>query len=278
MILIADGGSTKIDWCLIDNGLIIKRFITTGANPFHRTKDDICEKFSQTLLPETRDFKIDRVFFYGAGCSFPEKKEIIKTAIAANIGHVNIEVESDLFGAALGLWGNEAGIACILGTGSNSCFYDGNKIAEHVSPLGYLLGDEGGGSVLGRNFIGSCLKNQFTPEIKAAFFDYIKLTVPEIMDKVYGQPLPGRFLASVCPFIKENIHEKSIHDLVYGSFEDFFRKNVMQYDYQNYKVSFTGSIAFHFKTTLLNVAADLKIEIENIEQSPINGLIKFHSK
>lgn len=278
MILLADGGSTKVDWCLVDHGVLKKRIYTKGANPFHRTKDDISNEFKHTLMPELKDNKIDQVYFYGAGCSYQEKKEIIKTAIAENINHVNIEVESDLFGAALGLWGIRAGIACILGTGSNSCFYDGNKIAEHISPLGYLLGDEGGGSVLGRRFIGSCLKNQFTPEIKTAFFDYIKLTVPEIMDKVYGQPLPGRFLASVCPFIKENIHEKSIHDLVYGSFEDFFRKNVMQYDYQNYNVSFTGSIAYHFKTILINVAADLKIEIENIEQSPINGLIKFHSK
>jgi len=278
MILLADGGSTKVDWCLVDHGVLKKRIYTKGANPFHRTSQDISKELSQCLVPELKNHKIDAVYFYGAGCTYQGKKNIIKNAIEENINAAIIEVESDLLGSAHGLWGNRAGITCILGTGSNSCLYDGNKIVEHVSPLGYLLGDEGSGSVLGRCFIGSCIKNQYPTEIKEGFFAFIKLTVPEILDRVYTAPMPGRFLASVCPFIKENIHEKSMHDLVYVSFEDFFRKNVMQYDYTKFKVSFSGSVAFHFKNILTDVASDLKIEIEKIEQSPINGLIEYHAK
>ncbi|MEA4975576.1 MAG: ATPase [Paludibacter sp.] len=277
MILLADGGSTKVDWCLVDNGVLKKRVFTKGANPFFRTTEDISSEINHALIPELKDNIIEAVYFYGAGCAFPEKNEIVRAAIAENINVNQIEVESDLFGTAVGLCGDKPGIVCILGTGSNSCFYDGKKIVENVSPLGFILGDEGSGAVLGRLFIGACLKNQFKPEIKEAFLKYINLTVPEIMDKVYKQPMPNRFLASVCPFIKENIQDKTVHNLVNSAFEDFFRKNVMQYDYKNHKVSFAGSVAYHFQDVLLEVASRLHIEVGEIVQSPMDGLIKFYS-
>jgi len=278
MILLADGGSTKVDWCLVDHGELKKRIVTKGANPFHRSMEDISKEISQSLVPELKNDIIDAVYFYGAGCAFPEKNELIKAAIYENLKVDNILVDSDLLGTAVGLWGNKPGIACILGTGSNSCYYDGKKIVDHVSPLGFMLGDEGGGAVLGRLFIGSCLKNQFTPAIKEAFFKYIDLSVAQILEKVYKQPMPGRFMASVCPFIKDNLHEQSIHQLVYKAFEDFFVKNAMQYDYRNNKVSFAGSVAFHFQEVLHEVASDLHIEIGEIVKSPMDGLIKFYSK
>jgi N-acetylglucosamine kinase-like BadF-type ATPase len=277
MILLADGGSTKVDWCLVDHGVLKKRVFTKGANPFFRTTEDISSEINHALIPELKDNIIEAVYFYGAGCAFPEKNEIVRAAIAENINVNQIEVESDLFGTAVGLCGDKPGIVCILGTGSNSCFYDGKKIVENVSPLGFILGDEGSGAVLGRLFIGACLKNQFKPEIKEAFLKYINLTVPEIMDKVYKQPMPNRFLASVCPFIKENIQDKTVHNLVNSAFEDFFRKNVMQYDYKNHKVSFAGSVAYHFQDVLLEVASRLHIEVGEIVQSPMDGLIKFYS-
>lgn len=277
MILLADGGSTKVDWCLVDHGVLKKRVFTKGANPFFRTTEDISSEINHALIPELKENKIEAVYFYGAGCAFPEKNEIVRAAIAENIDVNLIEVESDLFGTAVGLCGDKPGIVCILGTGSNSCFYDGKKIVENVSPLGFILGDEGSGAVLGRLFIGACLKNQFKPEIKEAFLKYINLTVPQIMDKVYKQPMPNRFLASVCPFIKENIQDEAVHNLVNNAFEDFFRKNVMQYDYKNYKVSFAGSVAYHFQDVLLEVASRLHIEVAEIVQSPMDGLIKFYS-
>ncbi|MDO9634859.1 MAG: ATPase [Paludibacter sp.] len=278
MILLADGGSTKVDWCLVDHGVLKKRVFTKGANPFHRTTEDISNEISLSLVPELKNDIIDSVYFYGAGCAFPEKNELIKSAIADNIHAGNIQIDSDLLGTAVGLWGDKPGIACILGTGSNSCFYDGKRIVQHVSPLGFMLGDEGSGAVLGRLFMGSCLKNQFSPAIKEDFLKYINLSVAQILEKVYKQSMPSRFMASVCPFIKDNLHEPSIHDLVYNAFEDFFRKNVMQYDYKNHQVSFAGSVAFHFQDVLREVASSLHIEIAEIVQSPMDGLIKYYSK
>lgn len=278
MILLADGGSTKVDWCLVDQGKLKKRVITKGANPFFRSTEDISKEISHALIPELNGDTIDAVYFYGAGCAFPEKNDIVKAAIAENIATGVIEIESDLLGAAVGLCGDQAGIVCILGTGSNSCYYDGKKIVKNVSPLGYILGDEGSGAVLGKIFLGSCLKNQLTEGIKEKFLEYIDLPIPQIMDNVYKQPLPNRFLASFCPFLKEHLNDKSVYELVYNAFTDFFKKNVMQYDYKDHKVSFAGSVAFHFQDVLLKVAADLGITIGDIKQSPMDGLINFYTK
>ncbi|GAB1414894.1 ATPase [Paludibacter sp.] len=278
MILIADGGSTTVDWCLVDKGKIKKRVITKGANPFFRTTDDISHEISEKLLPQLNGSNIESIHFYGAGCAFPEKNNIVRDAIAANFNVDDIEVDSDLFGAAVGLYNDQPGIACILGTGSNSCFYDGNKICINVSPLGFILGDEGSGAVLGRLFVGSCLKNQFGQDIKDKFFEFINMSVPEILDRVYKQPLPNRFLASVSPFISDNIGNEKIYELVYNAFTDFFRKNVMQYDYKNYKVSFIGSVAHHFQDILKASAQSLHIELGEIVQSPMEGLVRFYGK
>lgn len=278
MILLADGGSTKVDWCLVEHGTLKKRILTKGANPFFRSTEDISKEINHVLVPELNGDKIDAVYFYGAGCAFPEKNDIVKAAIAENIDSPQIEVESDLFGTAVGLFGDKPGIACILGTGSNSCFYDGRKIVKNVSPLGFILGDEGSGAVLGRLFIGACLKNQFTEDVRENFLRQMKLSVPEILDKVYKQPMPNRFLASICPFISENLHVQAVYNLVYNAFTDFFKRNVMQYDYKSYPVSFTGSVAFYFRDILRKAAADLHIEIATILQSPMEGLIGFYSK
>ncbi len=278
MILIADGGSTKVDWCLVDQGNLIKRVFSKGANPFFRTKEDISTEIQHVLVPEIKQYKINSIYFFGAGCAFPEKNDIIRAAIAENFDTDEIEIGSDLLGAAIGLCGSQPGIACILGTGSNSCYYDGEKIQDNVSPLGFILGDEGSGAVLGRLFIGSCLKNQLTEGIKEKFFKFIGLTPAQILDRVYKQQLPNRFLASVSPFIKENISDSTVNELVYNAFIDFFRKNVMQYDYKNNKVSFAGSVAYHFQDILFKAAADLGIEMGTVVQSPMEGLINYYKR
>lgn len=277
MILLADGGSTKVDWCLIDKGELVKQVFTKGANPFFRTREDISEELKTMLLPVMNGYKIDSVHFFGAGCAFPDKNEIIRAAIADNIPISEIEVGSDLLAAARGLCGHKKGIACIIGTGSNSCYYDGRDIVENVSPLGYVLGDEGSGAVLGRLFVGACLKNQLTKGLKEKFLEQFQLTPQMILDKVYKQPLANRFLASLSPFLIQNIDDKTIYNLVYAAFRDFFVKNVMQYDYKNNEVNLTGSVAFHYRDILRKVAADLDITIGSIDQSPICGLIKYYS-
>lgn len=277
MILLADGGSTKVDWRLVEGTKEVKQISTKGANPFFRSREDISEEIKKVINPVLNGHTIDSVHFFGAGCASPEKNKIVRDAIADNIKTSHIEVNSDLVAAAKGLCGTKKGIACILGTGSNSCFYDGEEIVENVSPLGYVLGDEGSGAVLGRLFLGACLKNQLTKGLKEKFLREFDLTPAAILDMVYRQPLANRFLASLSPFLVENIHDKTVYDLVYNAFKDFFVKNVMQYDYKNNDVHFTGSVAYYYKDLVRKVGTDLNIKVGIISQSPMEGLIRYYA-
>lgn len=276
MIIVADGGSTKVDWAFIEKGKLLKRIQTKGANPFYRTSEDIAEEWRANLLPETDQQPIVAVHFFGAGCANAEKNEVIRKAIHSALGVDNAEVGSDLLGAAKALCGRDPGIACILGTGSNSGYYDGEKLIENVSPLGYILGDEGSGAVLGKLFVGACLKNQFSPAMKEAFLKETGLSPADIVERVYRGTLPNRFLAGFAPFIKQNLHDAEVYDVVAGSFEDFFRRNVLQYDYQNRPIHFTGSVAFHFQVVLKEVADRMGLKIESIKASPMEGLLEYY--
>lgn len=279
MILIADGGSTKVDWRLIDKDIEIKQIFTAGMNPFFRAQEDISNEIKHTLLPEIKKFDIEQIYFFGAGCNSTEKNEIISNAITDNVECRHIEVSSDLLAAAKGLCGNDSGIACIIGTGSNSSYYDGKEIITNISPLGYILGDEGSGAVIGRLFIGACLKNQLTAGIKEKFLSEYNLTPALILDKVYRQPMPNRFLASLSPFVLNHIQDTSVYNLVYNTFKDFLVRNVMQYDnYKHLPAHFTGSVAYHYQAVLRKVATNLSITIGNISQSPMAGLIQYYSE
>ena len=277
MILLADGGSTKVDWRLVDGNREVKRISTKGANPFMRTREDIGEELRAVLKPALEGYRIDGVYFFGAGCVSVEKSKPLAEAITDNVDTPKLEIDSDLLAAARGLCGDNKGIACILGTGSNSCFYDGKEIREHVSSLGYVLGDEGSGSALGKLFLGSCLKGLLTKGIKERFLDEYGLTTETILEMVYSKPMANRFLASLSPFIAKNLHDKSIYDLVYRGFREFFVRNVMQYDYRNNETHFTGSIAFHYEELLRKAAAESGVRIGIITQSPMEGLIKYYA-
>ena len=277
MMLIADSGSTKTDWCVILDNTPIKRIGTKGLNPFFQSEEEIQQELTHSLLPQLPEGTIDSVYFYGAGCT-PEKAPTLRRAIADSLPVVgNIKAYSDMLAAARGLCGREAGITCILGTGSNSCFYDGKEIVNHISPLGFILGDEGSGAVLGKLLVGDILKNQLSPAIKEAFLKQFDLTVPEIIDRVYRQPFPNRFLASLSPFIAQQLEEPGIRQLVLGSFIAFLRRNVMQYDYTQYPAHFIGSVAHCYKEILQEAAQETGIRIGKILQSPMEGLIQYHS-
>ena len=277
MMLIADSGSTKTDWCVILDNTPIKRIGTKGLNPFFQSEEEIQQELTHSLLPQLPEGTIDSVYFYGAGCT-PEKAPTLRRAIADSLPVVgNIKAYSDMLAAARGLCGREAGITCILGTGSNSCFYDGKEIVNHISPLGFILGDEGSGAVLGKILVGDILKNQLSPAIKEVFLKQFDLTVPEIIDRVYRQPFPNRFLASLSPFIAQHLEEPGIRQLVLGSFIAFLRRNVMQYDYTQYPAHFIGSVAHCYKEILQEAAQETGIRIGKILQSPMEGLIQYHS-
>ena len=279
MILIADSGSTKTDWCVVENGVLVQQIFTKGTNPFFQSEEEISNEIETALLPELKTDEFDAVYFYGAGCGFPDKIEIVHRAISKQLKvKGNVEVATDMLAAARGLCGREAGIACIMGTGSNSCYYDGENIVANVSPLGFILGDEGSGACLGKLMVGDLLKNQMTPELKEKFLKQFNLTPADIIDRVYRKPFPNRFLASLSPFLSQNINEPCVHDLVLNSFKAFFKRNIMQYEnYQNLKVNLIGSVAFYYKEVLAEAAEAMGIQLGTIIQSPMEGLIKYHA-
>lgn len=277
MILIADSGSTKTDWCMLENGEPVLRFQTRGTNPFFQTEEEIRKEIETGLLPALKDYVPSVVYFYGAGCAFPEKNEMIRRAINQYVP-VSVEVGSDLLAAARALCGDRPGIACIMGTGSNSCYYDGKEIVKNVSPLGFILGDEGSGAVLGKLLIGDVLKDQLPPALKEQFLAQYELTPALIMDRVYRQPFPNRFLAGFSPFILEHLDEPAIWELVTRSFLAFFTRNVKQYDYLELPVHLVGSVAWHYQDILKDIAFDLSICLGTIAQSPMEGLVRYYGE
>ena len=279
MILIADSGSTETDWCVVENGQPIQQISTKGINPFFQSEEEISNEIATSLLPQLKTNALDAVYFYGAGCGFPDKIAMVHRAITKHLQiKREVEVNTDMLAVAHGLCQHEAGIACIMGTGSNSCYYDGKQIVSNVSPLGFILGDEGSGAVLGKLLVGDILKNQMTPELKEKFLKQFGLTPADIIDHVYRKPFPNRFLASLSPFLAQNIDEPCIHALVLGSFKSFLKRNVMQYEnFRNSKVHFIGSVAFYYKTILAEAAQEMNIQLGTIIKSPMEGLIKYHS-
>lgn len=277
MILIADSGSTKTDWCVIERGKLTFRFQTRGMNPFFQTEEEIGKEIETGLLSALKDLIPSAVYFYGAGCAFPEKNEMIRRSVNRYLS-VPVEVGSDLLAAARALCGDEPGIACILGTGSNSCYYDGKEIIKNVSPLGFILGDEGSGAVLGKLLIGDVLKDQLPPALKEQFLTQYGLTPASIMDKVYRQAFPNRFLAGLSPFIREHLDEPAIWELVTRSFLAFFTRNVKQYDCFELPVHLVGSVAWYYQDILKDIAFDLGLRLGTIAQSPMEGLIAYHGK
>ena len=274
-ILIADSGATKTDWCLTCAGEILQRFSGKGISPVYQTEEEIAGEISNHVYPILKEREIDAIHFYGTGC-IPEKIALVRNAIHKSLPIDSINIYSDLVAATHSLCGHQPGIACILGTGSNSCEWSGSEIINQVSPLGFIVGDEGSGAALGRQLVGDALKNQLTPGLKEKLLEEYNLTPALIIERVYRQPFPSRFLASLAPFLLKHIDDKSIRRIVSGGFSGFFERNVMQYDYRKNKVHFVGSIAWYFTDILKEVAADKEIVIGKIEQSPMPGLIAYY--
>lgn len=279
MKLIADCGSTKIDWCLIENGKVVKQVFTTGMNAIMLTEEEMAARIAAELMPELGSADgIDAVYFYGAGCISPEVCNNVANAIRKSIPAPTIDVATDLLAAARALCGHNAGIACIMGTGSNSCYYDGEKICDNVSPLGYILGDEGSGAVLGKILLGDILKNQLPADLCQKFLKQYDLDRMTIIRRVYKEPQGNRFLASVTPFLIQNIDRPEIHALVLNSFKSFFVRNIQQYPgYDKLKVNFIGSIAHYYKEVLTEAAQACNCTVGTIIKSPMQGLIDFHA-
>ncbi len=276
MILIADSGSTKTYWSLLTADGGCNHYYTQGINPFFQTEYEIEGFLRMTLLPQLGVDAISEIYFYGAGCATEKQINLVRSAFSKVFTYDVLEVDSDLLGAARALCGDEAGIACILGTGSNSCYYNGQTIEQQISPLGFIIGDEGSGASLGKRLVADCLKNQLPEGIKDRFLDRFKLTQAQIVENIYSKPFPSRFLASLSLFLKENIEEPALYQIVYDGFADFFKRNIFQYDYKGKKVNVVGSIGYHYQEVLRKVAEDLSLQLGKIIQAPSEELIKYH--
>ena len=276
MKLIAESGSTRTEWVLVEDNNLIQRAFTEGLNPFFQTRREISRSVRLGLPELFFKKKLEQVYFYGAGCSSHEKKNILGASLVAQF-KTPIQVESDLLAAARGLFKCEAGIACILGTGSNSCFYDGKIIAKKVKAGGYILGDEGSGAVMGKHFLSDVLKGLAPKDITNDFYDKFRTNANEVMESVYNRPFPNRFLATVSYFLADYLNEDYVYNLITSNLRSFFTRNVCQYDYQNYPVRFVGSLAYHYADLLREIAKEFVINLQVIEETPINGLIEYHA-
>lgn len=277
-LLIADSGSTKTDWRIIQDGKETHAIATKGMNPFFQTPSEMETELRSSLLPHLPVPLFDAIYFYGAGCT-PEKSQVVAQTLQQCIKVKDcIEVHSDLLAAARGLCGHQPGIACILGTGSNSCFFDGTAITANVPALGFILGDEGSGANLGKRLVGDLLKNQLDDELKNKFFCQFNTSMAEVIDKVYRQPFPSRYLASLNVFLEQNRTHEGIHRLLVRAFQDFIERNVMQYSYEKYAMNCIGTIAVVYQPELAEAADRCGVTLGKICKSPTEGLIQYHTE
>lgn len=275
MKLIADSGSSKTEWCLFAaDGGVPENALSAGINPFYQELTDIEKVLME--LPEWEG--IQEVWFYGAGCAGEAQRNKLVTALEGRFPSARVEVESDLLGAARGLCGRSEGLVAILGTGSNSCHYNGCEIVEHVSPLGFILGDEGSGAVLGRKLVSAVFKRQLPADLSAAFNGRYDLSALQVVERVYRRPFPNRFLAGFVPFILEHLEVPVVRRLVRESFVEFFDRNILLYPgHRELPLHFTGSVAWFFRELLEEVALEKGCRLGAVRRSPMEALMVFHA-
>ncbi|MFZ4771302.1 MAG: BadF/BadG/BcrA/BcrD ATPase family protein [Ferruginibacter sp.] len=277
-ILIADSGSTKTEWCLLSEGKK-KKVTTQGLSPYFLNESQISEILEKELMPKLKQAFPDEIFFYGTGCSNPANANIVKKAIRQHFKKATIKVEHDLMGAAKALCGNDKGVACILGTGSNSCYYNGKKIVKNSPGLGYVLGDEGSGAYMGKKVIQYYLYNTFDEDLMERFKAKFNTNAVEILEAVYKKPLPNRYLASFAIFLAENRGHFMIENIIEDGLNDFFFNHVYKYrESWTMPLHFIGSIAFGFKDVLKDLCNSYELQLGRVLKNPMEGLIKYHQQ
>ncbi len=278
MKVIADSGSTKTIWVLLSPDGTIKRLNSIGLNPLFVSSEKVEEIVSQTFTGVDIG-GVNEIYFYGAGCSSKERCVIIRKGLVKVFSNSNIEVEHDMLAAARALFVHQKGIAMIFGTGSNSCVYDGKKIAENIPALGYILGDEGSGAFFGLQLIKDFLNNEMPQTLSKQFKESYHLDKDTIITSVYKEPFPNRYLAQFVPFLSQNINNEYVLKMITTGFDLFFKRHILPYpDYREYPLGCIGSVGFYFKDILSLVAQKHRLHFTAIEKSPVEGLINFHKK
>ncbi len=277
MIIIADAGSTKTDWSLIDENKHVTFFQTQGYNPYFNDVDTITEGLKKDIPEKVQHSPVEKLYYYGAGCSTVTNCEIIYQSLNNIFPKSVLFVSDDLTGAARSLFGNREGIACILGTGSNSGYYNGKNIADRLPSFGYLFGDEGSGAHMGKMLIHDYLNNKIPLDIREAFDKKYHYSLGNILEGVYKNPYPNRFLASFTEFLSENISSSYLHQLVKTSFMEFFEKQLKKYSlFGITEIACVGSVAYHFRTIFQEIADENKVKVTRFSKNPIRGIIRYH--
>ena len=276
MKIIADSSASRTEWVLVDGNTVVEHAFTKGLNPFFQSRRDISHSIRLELPEAFLKKRWEHIYFYGAGCANTDKKKIVEASLVAQF-KTPVTVESDLLGAARGLLINEPGIACILGSGSNSCYYDGKQIVKNVRSLGFVLGDEGSASYIGKRFVSDCLKDIAPEQLRNSFSEYINKTPDEIMTSIYENTLPGNMLSVYSRFLMDKLEMDYVYDIVYSSINDFFTRNVAQYNYRDLNVCFVGSNACAYSGVLNEVAKKFGINIRKILPSSVPGLVHYHA-
>lgn len=275
-ILIADSGGTNCEWCLLNNGKK-KKIVTSGISPYFLTKVQIESLLVKQLMPKLKNIVVDNIFFYGTGLGNKENQKKLKSVLKYHFPKSKIKLETDMLGAARSLCGKNKGIVCILGTGSNSCYFNGKKIEKSRPGIGFILGDEGSGAYMGRKVLQHYLYNTYDEELNHAFKIKYKTTASEILDTVYKGPLANRYLASFTSFLSENRGHFMVENIIEDSINDFFFQHLCKYkeSWIN-KIHFAGSVAYFFKDVIKDVCNSYEMELGNIYRQPMEGLINYH--
>lgn len=275
--LIADSGATKCEWCVVDNGKKAKTIITQGISPYFLSGPQITALLEKELIPKLKKFQVKEVFFYGTGLANPKNITVIKSVLKKLFPSAKTEVQNDLLAAARALCGKNKGVACILGTGANSCFYNGKKMVKNSPGLGYVLGDEGSGAYLGKKVIQYYLYNTYDEELRAGFEKRFQVTPMEILENVYKKPLANRYLASYAIFLAENRGHYMIENIIEDGLNDFFFTHLYKYrESWTHPIHFVGSIAFGFKDVLKDLCSTYELELGRVLKAPMQGLIEYH--
>lgn len=277
--LIADSGSTKTDWVLIKNKNIVLQYQTIGFNPYFQSSEDIYNEIKNVLVPVLQDqlHDIRHIAYYGAGCSTPDKVQVVKQGLYLAFGNILSEVNHDLLASARALFGKKRGIACILGTGSNSCLYDGKSVVENIPSVGYLFGDHGSGATIGRTFVQRYFDGELPVHLVVAF-EKAGYHREVILENVYKRPMPSKYLASIVGFLSAYNNDSYIKELIRECFRDFFKAQVSKYtNARQLAVNSVGSIGYHYRELLEEVAREQGYAIGTVIKSPMEGLIKYHS-
>lgn len=275
MKLIIDAGSTKMDWALLEHGRVLKRLSTAGFNPNYASPQRLAEIISETDFPKE---DIAEVIYYGSGCRKAENAQMVGEVIQAHFPNCFPIISNDMMGAAHALLGREKGIACILGTGANSCRYDGVTITDRAVSLGYLVGDEGSGCYIGRKLARAYFYDLMPLELKVEFNNDYKLEINDFIDKVYHQPEPSKYLAGFVKFAGDHLDHPFIQELVKDCFRDFIKVFVLRYqDCHDLRVCFAGSVAFYFQYQLHECLSEEGLTMGKVMRSPMEGLIQMYS-